>query len=57
MNEADTCRTYVVPKLQAADWEKPKLLALQTQVSARAAESEAGAEALLPSLLGQVLSR
>jgi len=23
MNEADTCRTYVVPKLQAADWEKP----------------------------------
>ncbi|HEV8448018.1 MAG TPA: hypothetical protein VGQ44_14400, partial [Gemmatimonadaceae bacterium] len=21
MNEADTCRTYVVPKLQAAGWE------------------------------------
>jgi len=23
MNEADTCRTYVVPKLQSAGWENP----------------------------------
>lgn len=45
-----------VPQL-SAQLEFQKLLALQTQVAARAAESEAAATALLPSLLDQIFNQ
>ena len=35
MNEADTCRTYVVPNLQAADWDKAPYSAATRGVGAR----------------------
>ncbi len=52
--KADRLMEIEVPVPPLADQrEFQKLLALQTQVSARAAESEAAATALLPSLLDQ----
>lgn len=39
MNEADTCRIYVEPKLRAAGWETPLRL------------RQAGLDALLPAVL------
>jgi hypothetical protein len=39
MNEADTCRKFVVPKLQGADWDnEPHSIAEQRTITETAAE-------------------
>jgi hypothetical protein len=50
MNEADTCRTYVIPKLKSAGWEDESIIE-QLVLTPGQSQRDATQSALMPSIL------